>query len=185
MALVSELSWLSGVGPVIARSMVKTYGTSILEVLDSPSAASKLTSCHLISSKFALLIKQHWDESRGIRSPSFLAHDYISTSRFKCCPWLWWHDTWSKRVVCLAGTRDARAFLKKLGVGGKLAQTLVERYGVHTEACLRKDPYSALFSIPGVSFRCCIPFSQPSICPQARHSLGSPTKHAHLYWERH
>ncbi len=56
--------------------------------------------------------------------------------------------------MCLAGTRDARAFLKKLGVGGKLAQTLVERYGLHTEACLRKDPYSALFSIPGVSFRC-------------------------------
>lgn len=64
------------------------------------------------------------------------------------------YDICSNRLVCLAGTRDARAFLKKLGVGGKLAQTLVERYGVHTEGCLRKDPYSALFSIPGVSFRC-------------------------------
>lgn len=53
----------------------------------------------------------------------------------------------------MTGNREARDFLRKLGVGGKLAQTLVERYGVLTEARLCQDPYSALFSIPGVSFR--------------------------------
>jgi hypothetical protein len=53
----------------------------------------------------------------------------------------------------MAGIRQARDFLRKLGVGGRLAQTLVERYGVHTEARMRQDPYAALFSVPSVSFR--------------------------------
>ncbi len=61
-----------------------------------------------------------------------------------------------------SGNREARDFLRKLGVGGKLAQTLVDRYGVHTEARLRQDPYSSLFSIPGVSFRHALPPFAPT-----------------------
>lgn len=63
----------AGVGPFYACSMVEQYGNSILTVLDSSSAAAKLAKCRGIGSKFAAMIKQHWDESRGVRlQPSVL-----------------------------------------------------------------------------------------------------------------
>lgn len=46
--------------------MVKEYGNSILRVLDSPNAASKLAACQGIGNAFAAKIKQNWDESRGV-----------------------------------------------------------------------------------------------------------------------
>ena len=49
-------------------------------------------------------------------------------------------------------------------MGGKLQQSLVARYGAHTEARLREDPYSALFPISGVSFRCARRSLPPSSC---------------------
>ncbi len=58
---------------MFARNMVKQYGTSILNVLDSPSAATKLTACQGIGSKFALMIKHNWDESRGTLLPTPLS----------------------------------------------------------------------------------------------------------------
>jgi hypothetical protein len=57
------------------------------------------------------------------------------------------------RGVPCAGSREAHTFLNKLGVGGRLQQSLVARYGGATEAHLREDPYSALFPIGGLSFR--------------------------------
>jgi hypothetical protein len=85
MAVLTRAVFSAGVGPVFAQSMVKTYGTSILNVLDSPSAASKLTSCHGIGSKFALMIKQHWDESRGTCLLPCLAHYQITSFHLRSC----------------------------------------------------------------------------------------------------
>ncbi|BDA44925.1 probable recBCD enzyme subunit RecD at C-terminar half [Coccomyxa sp. Obi] len=150
-------SVLSGVGPVTARNMVEQYGTNILSILDSPSAAVELAKCRGIGSVNASTIKKDWDESRG--------------------------------------TRDARAFLKKLGVGGKLAQTLVDRYGVQTETRLRQDPYSTLFSIPGVSFRAAEDLARAVEAPSNLMSRGAmaflhtlelaadKSGHTHLPWD--
>ncbi|CAL8469331.1 g8872 [Coccomyxa elongata] len=95
----------------------------------------------------------------------------------------------------LSSARDARAFLKKLGVGGKLAQTLVDRYGVQTEARLRQDPYSTLFSIPGVSFRAAEDLARAVEAPSDLLSRGAmaflhtlelaadKSGHTHLPWD--
>lgn len=130
--------------------MVEQYGTSILSILDSPSAATKLAKCRGIGSVNASTIKKDWDESRG-RIAVFSLLDVMTSKVVLGSSVNEYLTTRSSYVI--AGTRDARAFLKKLGVGGKLAQTLVDRYGVQTETRLRQDPYSTLFSIPGVSFR--------------------------------
>lgn len=68
----------SGVGPVTARNMVEQYGTSILSILDSPSAATKLAKCRGIGSVIASTIKKDWDESRG-RITVLFVHDVMTS----------------------------------------------------------------------------------------------------------
>ena len=62
-----------------------------------------------------------------------------------------------------------------LGVGGKLQQSLVARYGAATEAQLRADPYAALFPIASMSFRC-RPACKQSCCDtRAQCAAGRPS----------
>ena len=55
----------AGVGPVLAQEMVTRLGTSVLDVLDSPSALSILQKCSNIGASRAANIKASWDASRG------------------------------------------------------------------------------------------------------------------------
>ena len=59
----------AGVGPVMAQEMVTTLGTSVLDVLDSPSAVAILQKCNGIGQLTAEKIKKNWDESRGCERP--------------------------------------------------------------------------------------------------------------------
>lgn len=59
----------AGVGPVMAQEMVTRLGTSVLDVLDSPSAQSILQKCDGIAAVMAAKIKSNWDASRGALSP--------------------------------------------------------------------------------------------------------------------
>ena len=63
--------------------MVEQYGTSILSILDSPSAATKLAKCRGIGSVNASTIKKDWDESRG-RTAALSMHDVMTS----ICSWI-------------------------------------------------------------------------------------------------
>lgn len=87
-------------------------------------------------------------------------------------------------MLCgVPGSREAHTFLKKLGVGGRLQQSLVARYGGATEARLREDPYSALFPISGLSFRRAplLPTLRKPLCLTC---VWGNSLHASLAWSR-
>ena len=50
--------------------MVNRLGTSVLDVLDSPSAGAILQKCNGIGAVMAEKIKRNWDDSRGARRPA-------------------------------------------------------------------------------------------------------------------
>ena len=72
--------------------MVNTYGTSMLDVMDSPDCVRKLSKVDLIAHTSAVKFKQHWDASRGISSclPAHIGiHDALM------CPRLSTSHTWA------------------------------------------------------------------------------------------
>ena len=58
---------LPGCGKVTAQRLVDHFGTSLMDVLNSPDAAKKLTACDGIGPKTALKLKTNWDETQGKR----------------------------------------------------------------------------------------------------------------------
>ena len=81
----------AGVGQVMASEMVTRLGTSVLDVLDSPSAAAILQKCNGIGAVMAQKIKRNWDDSRGAALPSCRAipphADSPSCDKSLC--WCW------------------------------------------------------------------------------------------------
>jgi hypothetical protein len=67
--LVSFLSGgaIHGVGPSTALKMVETWGSSILDVLDSSDAVASLQRCDGIGRNKAVAIKTAWDSGRDAR----------------------------------------------------------------------------------------------------------------------
>jgi len=67
--LVAYLSGgiLPGVGPVTAERMVNRYKEDIFDILDSPDAVEKLSSCEGVGRSKAVKIKDGWDAGRDAR----------------------------------------------------------------------------------------------------------------------
>jgi exodeoxyribonuclease V alpha subunit len=67
--LVAYLSGgiLPGVGPVTAQRMVAAYGEEIVDILDSPDAVAKLSSCEGVGRSKAIKIKDGWDAGKDAR----------------------------------------------------------------------------------------------------------------------
>ena len=58
---------LPGCGKVTAQRLVDHFGVTLMDVLNSPDAAKKLTACDGIGPKTALKLKTNWDETQGKR----------------------------------------------------------------------------------------------------------------------
>lgn len=71
---------VKGIGPVYAKKLVDKFGEEIFEIIDNRSAL--LEKVEGIGAKRRLLIKNSWQEARGIRAiMSFLMQHKVSTAR--------------------------------------------------------------------------------------------------------
>ncbi|KAG7669856.1 hypothetical protein Ndes2437B_g06050 [Nannochloris sp. 'desiccata'] len=75
--LVAYLSGgiLPGVGPVTAQRMVDRYKEDIVDILDSPDAVAKLSTCEGVGRSKALKIKDGWDAGKDARLGSQFLRD--------------------------------------------------------------------------------------------------------------
>jgi len=75
--LVAYLSGgiLPGVGPVTAQRMVDRYGENIVDILDSPDAVEKLSTCEGVGRSKAVKIKDGWDAGKDARVGSQFLRD--------------------------------------------------------------------------------------------------------------
>lgn len=70
---------IKGVGPKTAQQLVDEYGDTILEVLDSQDAVSKLCKIKRLGRSRARQIKESWDSVAGARQATiFLSQHGVS-----------------------------------------------------------------------------------------------------------
>ncbi len=74
----------------------------------------------------------------------------MQTTFARCSIAIWWFDV-TLNLGC-AGARGAMMFLTQMGVRPELAKNVSAKHGATTEACVRDDPYTAMWDSEGYSF---------------------------------
>jgi RecD/TraA family predicted helicase len=125
--LISFLSSgaIHGVGPSTATRMVDTWGSDVLDVLDSEDAAVKLAMCDGIGANKAIAIKTAWDSGRDARdAANFLCERGIPAGAAQRVAEAYGAET-RERVVS-----DPYAALSRFSI----SLDLIEAFAVKTEA---------------------------------------------------
>lgn len=69
----------------------------------------------------------------------------------KATPISWEYALAERRMMSVAGQREAAAFLNEVGLRGKVVQRVVARHGDKTKEEISKDPHYAMRNIKGIN----------------------------------
>jgi exodeoxyribonuclease V alpha subunit len=122
---------IKGIGPAYAKRIVAVFGDKTLEVIDkSPTFLSEIKG---IGPQRLELIRQSWQEQRGIREVMVFLQSYgIGTARAVRI-----YKTYGDRSIELVKSNPYRLTTDIWGVGFKTADELAMRLGVPKESPLR------------------------------------------------